>query len=62
MDYFPLLCVHHPDEPAQTGIPAERFSDPRGAVDGYVHYCGPCAADFHQRWAAALTQARQSGV
>ena len=51
VDEWPLLCVHHPDEPAVTGIPESRFIDADSAdvIDGQVHYCRPCATDFTER-------------
>lgn len=51
IDYWPVMCVKHPDEPASTGIPESRFADldPALSLDGQVHYCNPCANAFHER-------------
>lgn len=59
IDHFPLLCIHHPDEPAVTAIPAGRFIDPapESVIDGHVHYCGPCHATFNERMRIATEKA-----
>lgn len=59
VDYFPLLCIHHPDEPAVTGIPVDRFIDPspENVLDALVHYCGPCHTAFNERMRIATEKA-----
>lgn len=62
----PLVCVHHPDEPAAVGMPEAWFIDPGDRViDGNVHYCRPCAsaADERIREArrAALAEMKETG-
>lgn len=61
VDYYPIVCVKHPDTLAVTGIPIERFTkDSRSqALDGMIYYCRPCSADFDERWLAALAVARE---
>lgn len=59
VDSWPVLCVHHPDEPAVTGIPEQRFSStkPGQVIDGHVYYCLPCSQAFNQRMEAATEKA-----
>ena len=51
VDYFPLMCIHHPDEPAVSGMPEHLFIDPspESVIDGNVHYCAPCLSAFNTR-------------
>jgi len=47
----PLLCVNHPNETAWASVPEHRVivDHPDEVVDGYVHFCKPCADDFWLR-------------
>ena len=56
VDYFPVMCVNHPDERARVGMPESRFveSERTKALEGLIHYCHPCADDFHRRWDEAV--------
>lgn len=49
VDRWPLMCVHHPDEPAITGIPVSRFVEGTTGLDGHIHYCHPCLRDYEVR-------------
>ncbi|MBN9214746.1 MAG: hypothetical protein J0J04_08020 [Microbacterium sp.] len=55
VDYWPVVCVHHPDEPAVTGIPVSRFVEGTVGVDGHIHYCTPCLREFEVREKRART-------
>jgi len=57
VDHFPLVCVHHPEEPAIVGVPESRFANPTRAIDGQVHYCSPCYAAFTERLRVATEKA-----
>lgn len=58
VDYWPVVCIHHPDEPAVTGIPASRFVEGTVGIDGHVHYCTPCLREFEVREKRAYTIAQ----
>lgn len=59
VDSWPLLCIHHPDEPAVSGISEDRFADPDPGkvIDGNIHYCSPCLAAFEERLRIATEKA-----
>ncbi|SDH37615.1 hypothetical protein [Microbacterium sp. 77mftsu3.1] len=57
VDSWPVVCIHHPEEPAVTGIPESRFVDPTPAIDGHVHYCAPCYELFSKRLTLATAKA-----
>lgn len=59
VDYFPVVCVNHPEEPATTGYPESRVIDPKLVLDGYVHMCQPCSRDFSLRLEEAYRKARE---
>lgn len=55
----PLMCIHHPEEPAAAGLPESWFSDAGEdiVIDGHIHYCAMCAA---LRYAAREDAIRQA--
>jgi len=59
VDYFPLMCINHPDEPAQCALDQDRFIDPapEDLVDGNIHYCRHCYDDYNVRVRAAREKA-----
>lgn len=61
VDDFPIMCIHHPEETAVSGIPTDRFADTEEtrsrALDGYIHYCRPCLRDFDERYRIARAEA-----
>lgn len=58
VDHFPLMCIHHPDEPAASAIAESLFIDPSPhSLDGHIHYCTPCRTAFDQRLKIARAKA-----
>ena len=57
VDYFPMLCVNHPDRPATTGYPESSVIDPPLVIDGTVPMCGECSRSFSERLAEARRKA-----
>lgn len=55
VDYWPVVCIHHPDEPAMAGIPVSRFVEGTVGIDGHIYYCRPCLRDFEAREKRART-------
>lgn len=57
VDYFPILCVNHPDEPAQSGVHQSQVINPPLVIRDYVYFCRPCSDRFHERLAEARKKA-----
>lgn len=68
-------CYRHPDEVAQSGLPAETFAprghdqDPLPIIDGYLYTCRQCADALHDHratqtslWMAEMKRRREAGV
>lgn len=58
VDYFPIVCVNHPDEVAVSGVHESQVIDPPRVIDRYVYFCRPCSERFHAR----LTEARKRAL